>query len=52
VSSVAIFIPSYNAAKTLPDVVERIPNNLWADIEAVFVINDGTTAAPTTPTTS
>jgi glycosyltransferase involved in cell wall biosynthesis len=41
VSSVAIFIPSYNAAKTLPDVVERIPNNLWADIEAVFVINDG-----------
>ena len=40
-SSVAIFIPSYNAAKTLPDVVERIPNSLWADIEAVFVINDG-----------
>jgi glycosyltransferase involved in cell wall biosynthesis len=41
VSSVAIFIPSYNAAKTLPDVVERIPDSLWADIEAVFVINDG-----------
>jgi glycosyltransferase involved in cell wall biosynthesis len=41
VSSVAIFIPSYNAAKTLPDVIERIPDSLWADIEAVFVINDG-----------
>jgi len=41
VSSVAIFIPSYNAAKTLPDVIERIPDRLWADIEAVFVINDG-----------
>ena len=40
-SSVAIFIPSYNAAKTLPDVIERIPDRLWADIEAVFVINDG-----------
>ena len=40
-SSVAIFIPSYNAAKTLPDVIERIPDSLWADIEAVFVINDG-----------
>jgi glycosyltransferase involved in cell wall biosynthesis len=38
---VAIFIPSYNAAKTLPDVIERIPDPLWPDIEAVFVINDG-----------
>jgi glycosyltransferase involved in cell wall biosynthesis len=41
VSSVAIFIPSYNAAKTLPGVIERIPDDLWPDIEAVFVINDG-----------
>jgi glycosyltransferase involved in cell wall biosynthesis len=41
VTSVAIFIPSYNAAKTLPSVVERIPEDLWAAIAAVFVINDG-----------
>jgi glycosyltransferase involved in cell wall biosynthesis len=41
VTSVAIFIPSYNAARTLPDVIERIPDDLWDDIEAVFVINDG-----------
>ena len=40
-TSVAIFIPSYNAAKTLPSVVERIPEDLWPDVSAVFVINDG-----------
>ena len=40
-TSVAIFIPSYNAAKTLPSVVERIPEDLWPDVLAVFVINDG-----------
>lgn len=37
----AVFIPSYNAAHTLPDVVARIPEGFWERIEAVFVINDG-----------
>ena len=40
-STLAIFIPSYNAARTLPGVIERIPEDLWESIEAVFVINDG-----------
>ena len=40
-ASIAIFIPSYNAARTLPAVVERIPVTLWPSVEAVFVINDG-----------
>jgi len=37
----AIFIPSYNAAHTLPGVIERIPADFWESIVAVFVINDG-----------
>ena len=37
----AIFIPSYNAARTLPGVIERIPADFWESIVAVFVINDG-----------
>lgn len=39
--SLSIFIPAYNAAKTLPAVVERIPTELWAEIGVVTVINDG-----------
>lgn len=39
--TLAIFIPSYNAARTLPEVVERIPEALWSSIVAVYVINDG-----------
>ena len=40
-SRVAIFIPSYNAARTLPAVFERISPELWDATEGVFVINDG-----------
>ena len=40
-SRVAIFIPSYNAARTLPGVLERISPELWDAIDSVFVINDG-----------
>jgi hypothetical protein len=39
--STAIFIPSYNAAHTLPSVIERIPAEFWPQVAAVFVINDG-----------
>jgi glycosyltransferase involved in cell wall biosynthesis len=38
-----IFIPAYNAAATLPAVIERIPKDLWDDISAVAVIDDGST---------
>jgi glycosyltransferase involved in cell wall biosynthesis len=41
VSRIAIFIPSYNAAGTLPAVFERISPELWDDVHSVFVINDG-----------
>jgi glycosyltransferase involved in cell wall biosynthesis len=39
--ALGIFIPAYNAAATLPAVIERIPKDLWADIGTVTVINDG-----------
>jgi glycosyltransferase involved in cell wall biosynthesis len=41
--SLSIFIPAYNAAATLPEVIERIPKDLWADIGVVTVIDDGST---------
>ena len=37
----SIFIPAYNAATTIADVVDRIPENLWPSIDVVMVINDG-----------
>jgi glycosyltransferase involved in cell wall biosynthesis len=39
--ALSVFIPAYNAAATLPEVIARIPKDLWADIGAVTVINDG-----------
>ncbi|MBW8889614.1 MAG: glycosyltransferase family 2 protein [Fibrobacteres bacterium] len=39
--ALGIFIPAYNAAGTLPAVIDRIPKDLWADIGTVTVINDG-----------
>jgi glycosyltransferase involved in cell wall biosynthesis len=41
VTTCAIFIPSYNAAHTLPSVIERIPAGFWDQVSDVFVINDG-----------
>ncbi len=38
-----IFIPAYNAEKTLAAVVERIPAEVWPALTKVFVINDGST---------
>jgi glycosyltransferase involved in cell wall biosynthesis len=40
-AALGIFIPAYNAAATLPDVVARIPKDLWADIGDLTVIDDG-----------
>ena len=39
--ALGIFIPAYNAAATLPEVIARIPSDLWDDIGTVTVINDG-----------
>lgn len=39
--STAIFIPAYNAEKTLASVFERIPEDFWPSVARVFVINDG-----------
>jgi glycosyltransferase involved in cell wall biosynthesis len=40
-SALGIFIPAYNAAATLPDVLARIPPDLWPEIGVVTVIDDG-----------
>lgn len=42
-AALGIFIPAYNAAATLAAVIERIPRDLWDDIGAVAVIDDGST---------
>ncbi|MCP4383645.1 MAG: glycosyltransferase family 2 protein [Hyphomicrobiales bacterium] len=39
--SLAIFVPAYNAAATLPDLLARVPADLWPTISAIFVIDDG-----------
>jgi glycosyltransferase involved in cell wall biosynthesis len=40
-----IFIPAYNAARHLPEVIGRIPAVLWQEIERVWIIDDGSTDA-------
>ena len=40
-SKLSIFIPAYNAEKTITKVVDRIPENIWKDIFSVWIINDG-----------
>ncbi|MBN2420922.1 glycosyltransferase family 2 protein [Candidatus Woesearchaeota archaeon] len=37
---IAIFIPTYNAAKTLPLVIDRIPNSIKKEVEEIFVADD------------
>jgi glycosyltransferase involved in cell wall biosynthesis len=39
----AIFVPAYQAEKTIASVIERIPDAFWPDVHTVFVINDGST---------
>ncbi len=40
---ISIFIPSYNVAKFLPNVIGRIPLSCLANINKIWVINDGST---------
>lgn len=37
---IAIFIVTYNAAKTLRSVLDRIPESVWNKVEEVFVFDD------------
>ena len=39
--SLSVFVPAYNAADTVRAVIARIPDNAWQLIEAVHVIDDG-----------
>ncbi len=39
--TLGIFIPAYNAGSTLGSVLQRIPSELWASIQIVIVIDDG-----------
>ena len=41
VSSLSIFIPAYNAEKTLQRVISRIPETAWQLVHNVYPINDG-----------
>jgi glycosyltransferase involved in cell wall biosynthesis len=40
-----VFIPAFNAAATLPRVVERIPAELSGTIHRIWIVNDGSTDA-------
>jgi len=37
---IAIFIPTYNAAKTLPIVLDRIPDKIKKQVKEIFVADD------------
>lgn len=37
---IAIFIPTYNAARTLPIVLDRIPQELKEKVQEIFIIDD------------
>ena len=37
---IAIFIPTYNAARTLPTVIDRIPEEIKARVKEIFVIDN------------
>ncbi|HHN45891.1 MAG TPA: glycosyltransferase family 2 protein [Planctomycetes bacterium] len=39
----SIFIPAYNAEKTLPGVLARIPRETMRSVKSVWIVNDGST---------
>jgi glycosyltransferase involved in cell wall biosynthesis len=41
--SLSVFVPAYNAAHSIRDVIGRIPEDAWQIIEAVHVIDDDST---------
>ncbi len=38
---IAIFIVAYNAAGTLRQVLDRVPREVWEQVEEIFVFDDG-----------
>lgn len=38
---VSIFIPAYNAAAHIRNVINRFPARLWENIHRIYIINDG-----------
>ena len=40
---IAIFIPTYNAGQTLPVVLDRIPADIKARVEEIFVVDNAST---------
>lgn len=41
--SIGIVVPAYNAGAHLPGVIKRIPESFWKRIQALWIINDGST---------
>ena len=37
---IAIFIPTYNASRTLPILLDRIPNEIKNNVREIFIIDD------------
>lgn len=37
---IAIFIPAYNAARTIPIVIDRIPTEIKAQVQEIFVVDN------------
>ncbi|MFN7973398.1 MAG: glycosyltransferase family 2 protein [Acidobacteriota bacterium] len=37
---IAIFIPAYNAGRTLPKVLDRIPQDIKREVEEIFVVDN------------
>lgn len=36
-------MPAYNAARTIPQVIERVPESVWASLASFWIIDDGST---------
>jgi glycosyltransferase involved in cell wall biosynthesis len=37
----SVFVPAYNAAATLSGVIRRIPEQIWPQVVACYIVNDG-----------
>lgn len=39
----SVYMPAYNAAQTLPEVIERIPPSAWHRCDDIAIVDDGST---------
>jgi glycosyltransferase involved in cell wall biosynthesis len=44
--NITVVIPAYKADKTLPEVLERIPDNVYDEISNIVIVEDGGTNNP------